>query len=331
MASKASEALRRTIPSVSQSVTDRFSRANDVLLAGSSLPHTNSTAEAEVAPVQDEGSGPYKVGQSYDVPLNKIREYKYNARVYYTAGEIDKMSNSLKNNSQEVDAIGFYEDGYVYLIEGQMRWRGGVSGGLSTLRVTFRERPQSARESYLKSRRINLERSAQTPIDDAARWRQLLDEKVFESQKQLADAMNLSESNVSRTIAIGRIPDAIRPRLLENSSLSSLRGAFAISTVFDTEKVSLTDEERERIVEDVIDVVTKTEMSVPQLEKLVESRIQGPRHRERGVSIPVRYGSAKGSLKLNRTSGKLDLSIAGLGQAQLDDLQQMIESMLKGQ
>ncbi len=71
----------------------------------------------------------YLVGQTYDVPLGKIKSNPLNPRFVYNNAAIDQMATSLSRMGQITPATGFVEEsGEVVLIEGETRLRGCRAG-----------------------------------------------------------------------------------------------------------------------------------------------------------------------------------------------------------
>lgn len=264
-----------------------------------------------------------EVGRTVAIPIAKVRENPMNARVFYSTGEVDDMAKSLAEHGQEVPAKGYAEDQHIVLVDGQKRLRGARAIGLETLRVEICEKPKSDQETYLASRRINKERSDQSALDDAVRFRELLETGRFENQSVLGKAVGMSQPNVSRIVALNSIPERIMRRLKDTHLPNSVDALYALSQVFTKLK---DDEKAEQLVATVIDAAVKDELSGLQTIALINSRLAGPRRRDRNEVRHITFGSSKGTLKTNLDKGRLDFSIKDLHADMVNELREKIEA-----
>jgi ParB family transcriptional regulator, chromosome partitioning protein len=302
--------------------------AHQALRAPSSMPETPPL-----------GTGAYQIGQTYEIPLVKIRENKLNARAYYASSEVTLMGESMALNGQEVPALGYLEDECVYLIDGQKRWKSATSAGISTLRVEIRTKPPSQSAAYLESRRINSERSLQTGLDDAVRFAYLLEQGIFTSQEQLAAAVGLDQSSVSRILGINAIPESIRAQMQNWAQLCEMRVACAISKIFKNVPLNLDEASQGdkgaieaaqlKIAEAVLASIIGGDMSAKQVEALVSARLAPAKRNNRANIREFLYFGKKVTLKTLPSAGKLEFAVQGLSPEKVHELNSKIESVLK--
>jgi ParB family chromosome partitioning protein len=247
----------------------------------------------------------YQVGNVYDIPVGLIRSNPFNPRAVYTATAIDAMAISLSTSGQRISATGYSDDqGYVTLIEGETRLRGARAAGLATLRVEIRPRPASDRGLYEEARAANVERREQTPLDDAIKWKELLGKKVYPTQVALANALNLGEDHVSRTLSLASLPGRVIhavaecPELLTHKMLNALREFW---------EAQGDEETLELILE-----ITKNGMGYRDVVARRKAAVNGPVRRPRSVRQTVTFKGAKGEIKSFEEDGRLELSLKGL-------------------
>jgi len=247
----------------------------------------------------------YQVGNVYDIPVGLIRSNPFNPRAVYTATAIDAMAISLSTSGQRISATGYSDDqGYVTLIEGETRLRGARAAGLATLRVEIRPRPSSDRGLYEEARAANVERREQTPLDDAIKWKELLGKKVYPTQAALANALNLGEDHVSRTLSLASLPGRVihavaeSPELLTHKMLNALREFW---------EAQGDEETLELILE-----ITKNGMGYRDVVARRKAAVNGPVRRPRSVRQTVTFKGAKGEIKSFEEDGRLELSLKGL-------------------
>lgn len=267
-------------------------------------------------------AGTMRVGGVYEVPIHRVRENRWNARVFYRTADVDAMALSTDKNGQAVPARGYVDGSDIILVDGQKRLRGSRANGRGTLRIEICERPQNEKDAYLESRRINTERSEQTPLDDAVRFQQLLAEGVFANQSALATELGCSQGTVSRTVSLTTIPEPFMHRLKDTHLAGNLEALEQFVKIFraDVDEVGA-------IASDVLDIAVVGELSGRKLAAVVESKLDGPKRRARSE---VRYAQAYGAkvvIKTNEEKGRIDFSVAGLTKEQIDSLRGEIEQV----
>lgn len=275
----------------------------------------------------------FVVGQNYLIPLHKLTRSENNARLFHDPIEVDSMSQSLRTKGQDMPAIGYVRDGRIVLTDGQKRFLAAQSAGLEVLEVKIAPSPETAADEYERSRRVNLERSTQTVIDDAIAWKNLLAREVYKSQSELAQRMGLEEGTVSKIMGINRIPERLLRMMLGNPQTRQLSHAYPISTLFDAQKVALLggQDRAEIVAQEIIEEVAKLGLSRNQLEQLIAKRLEGKKTRAQAVTTQVKFGGVQGDLKVFPTKGQLSLSFRNLPEEKATELAKIIESALAGQ
>lgn len=272
----------------------------------------------------------FVVGQTYPVHLSLLVKSENNARFFYKAAEIDETATSLATNGQKLPLLGYVRDGKVVVFDGQKRIKSSTSSGLPTLDVMIKAAPVNSRDEYEDSRRVNLERSAQTALDDAVQWQKMLANGDYESNQEIAKRLKVSESTVSKTLGINRIPERLLLNMSGHPSTSALSIAYEISNIFGHPKFKDDQEAATILAEAIIEETIKNDLSRKQVTALISGRLLGPKTRVRAESTPVKYGHDKGTLKVFPSRGELDLSFKGLSAARVEELRTRIEQMLGG-
>lgn len=307
------------------------------------LALAGTTAPAEIAKNADEmvgttlvdpivfdgqlGVASLKVGNTYSLPLSSLRISPNNARNFYRTGEIDEMGASLLRDTQEVPAVGYVSGQHVTIIDGQKRFMACTQSGIPSLVVYIITQPASESEEWETSRRINLHRSAQTAFDDAVKMDELLRKGAYADQVALAKTLGMNPSTLSKYMQLNRIPERHRRMLIEYPAASTLKVAYEISAIFDGSR-GLSQEECERIADDVIDIVVKKSLSATAVQALVASKMGPAKKRQRGQTMPVKFGGVGGVLKLFPMRGELGLSIKGLSEERVHALHAKISEIL---
>lgn len=247
----------------------------------------------------------YAAGQVYEVPLERIRSNPVNPRAIYTPQAVDEMAVSLTAKGQRVPATGFLdEEGAVVLIEGETRLRGARLAGLKTLRVEIQLKPANELELYKHARAANVERREQTPLDDALRWKELLDKKLFSSQAALAQELAVPESTVSRTLGLANLPHKLVMALADHSSLLNFQMLNAVREYWQGfgEDGAL----------DYIPLIVKNGWGYRKVAEDAANAQKGPVKRPRGSKEPLSYAGGKGEIKVFDGGRRLEVTLKGI-------------------
>ena len=261
------------------------------------------------------------VGTVVEVPLARIKSNPVNPRAVYTSAAVEEMAASLTANGQRVAALGFLDDsGDVTLIEGETRLRGARAAGMSTLRIEIRPAPENDQQLYEMARSANVERREQTPLDDALRWKELLQRKVYKNQAELARSLNLTEAHVSRTITLAQLPQRIITTLADFPDLLNLKMLNAIREYAGQQG----DEDTLTLIQEIVN----KGFGYREVDARRVAASRGPIKRPRAEQTPLTYGSVKGSLKLNRSRGEITIAFKGVPESRINLIEDQVQDFL---
>jgi ParB family chromosome partitioning protein len=277
------------------------------------------------------------VGQTYDVPLALIDPNKYSPRHFYKSERVDETAISMDQKGQKVAANGFVtEAGRVQLIEGGTRLRGARANGAETLKIVIEEPPKDDLDLYLRAVAFHDERTNHTALDTAVLLKKLLEDGVCASQDELAEKVKIngstpSKQQVSMYLRISRtIPERLLRLMSDHDATSSFSVAYELSALFAGDDVKQDPDRVEMIAEEIIRKVATDGMSVKDLKAEIGSKLAGPKPRQRSEATNVKFGDAKGVIKLFEARGQLDFSIKGLSAEKLPALKAHIEAICAG-
>lgn len=109
------------------------------------------------------------------------------------------------------------EDGALYLIAGERRWRAARKAGLVTIPAVVRG--ATGRTTLVEALVENVQRQDLTPLEEAHAYKQLL-ENTGMSQEQVAERVGKSRPAVSNTLRLLQLPGTVQ-RMIDNGALSA--------------------------------------------------------------------------------------------------------------
>jgi ParB family transcriptional regulator, chromosome partitioning protein len=216
------------------------------------------------------------------------------------------------------------------LVAGERRLRAAKRAGLERIPAVIRETADGEllREALIE----NIHRTDLNPLEEAAAYRQLLDD-FDATHDELAERLGKSRSSVSNTLRLLSLPPGVQRRLAAGIlSAGHARALLALSTAEEQEKLA------ERIVAEGLSVRAVEEIVRLRLTDAVESEDTTPvRAHERGTGrmhapgladleerlsdalmtrVQIRMGSRTGRMSLEFTS--------------VDDLERIVEVIARG-
>jgi ParB family chromosome partitioning protein len=148
-----------------------------------------------------------------EVPTASIRPNPRQPRTVFDEGDLDELVGSIR----EIGVLQPIvvrpvpgEDGSFELIMGERRWRATQAAGLDVIPAIIRETDDAdlLRDALLE----NLHRSALNPLEEAAAYRQLLDDFGC-THEELAERISRSRPQISNTLRLLRLPPLVQRRV----------------------------------------------------------------------------------------------------------------------
>jgi ParB family chromosome partitioning protein len=196
------------------------------------------------------------------------------------------------------------EDGVLYLIAGERRWRAARRAGLTTIPAVVRG--ATGETTLVEALVENLQRQDLTPLEEAHAYKQLL-ENTGMNQDQVAERVGKSRPAVSNTLRLLQLPGAVQ-RMIDNGVLSA--GAARALLGLDDEKYAVYLAEKAskdgwsvRQIEDA--VRDRREMGRPQVAKTVREirpveiiELEKRLADRLGSKVKINYRNQKGKVEI---------------------------------
>jgi ParB/RepB/Spo0J family partition protein len=257
-----------------------------------------------------DGTREFETARFLDNPLNSRRVYR--------DADVKLISESLLARGQLVPLRVYLNDeGEPVVIAGGTRVRGARLAGIKTLRAEVVPRPTD-REIYLQSREDNKARNEETAVDHALAWRHLLEEKVFETQQELALAQGVGESIMSQTLQIALLPKDLLVFCQDHPNLSTQRALYALYRF------------NERAGPEETMALAAEAASKGLSAKEIDRRLQNYGNvikRPRANQYQVDFQGVKGEIREVAPKGTIQMTFTGLDATQRVEMLDKIRSM----
>ena len=188
---------------------------------------------------KDAGRSPLRNVGKVDVSL--VMPDPQQPRIEFSDEALERLAHSIRDKGQLSPIRVRWSDELTrwIIVSGERRWRATVKAGLKTIDCCFHE-DDLTRSEILEQQLIeNLLREDLQPIEEAKAFASLLELNGW-TGKQLAGALRITPSKVSRALALLTLPADIQARV--DSGDVPARSAYEISR--------LTDERQQRELAD---------------------------------------------------------------------------------
>jgi len=238
-----------------------------------------------------------------DVHVEDLHEGIWNARKFYIDSRVEELANSLKKLGQEVP-INVYRDEHKRLViqDGHYRLRAAKRAGIQSLKAHIKPAPTDAISAFITSRAINVERNDQSVLDDSFRLKELI-EGGAATQREIAKRLEMEEVDVSKLLALTKLPENIILTLMRAPSLLSKRFLYNLSIYFERRG----ENDTLRLAAEAV----KNGMSARELELRKRIADRGPAEKPRSQRITLDKGQIKGYVK-SFANGRIELRLEGL-------------------
>lgn len=168
-------------------------------------------ATATAFPVDETGPAAVPGATFREVPVDAVRPNPRQPRQVFDADAHDELKTSIREfGLLQPVVVREAGDGAYELVMGERRWRATRDLGLATIPAIVRG---TADDAMLRSALLeNLHRVQLNPLEEAAAYRQLLEE-FGTTHEELAQRIGRSRSQVTNTVRLLNLPVAVQRRV----------------------------------------------------------------------------------------------------------------------
>ena len=162
------------------------------------------------------------------IEIDRVQPDPDQPRVEFDSEALEQLTASIRDKGQLAPIrVRWSEDLSKWLIiSGERRWRAAKQAGLKTIDCSFQEHVLSSTQILEEQLIENLLRVDLKPIEEAESFQKLMAVNVW-TGKELASALNISPTRVSRALALLKLPHEMRVRIDEGEI--SARAGYELS------------------------------------------------------------------------------------------------------
>ncbi|WNC92997.1 ParB/RepB/Spo0J family partition protein [Paraburkholderia sp. FT54] len=271
----------------------------------------------------------YRPGQVIELALKTIKPSPFNPRYFYLKSSIAELAVNLAKQGQQqaIHVIPDYDNpGTYYVSDGGRRVRALKEANKETVKAIVIDLPIGI-QSYKLGYDLNVQRDSQTVFDNAVVWKRFLDDRHFQSQKELAEHLGLDESTVAVALSIAKLPEAVMHEMVARPDRFGSNMAYQVGRYHTARGADATLR--------LINKILSDDLSTRQVADIVKGRASAqesskPAGRQRYAQrLEIKLdGVSVGDLK-SYGDDRIELRLKGLTREKRDDILRQIEKMLK--
>ena len=162
------------------------------------------------------------------IDIDRIQPDPQQPRTEFDEEALRQLADSIRDKGQLAPIrVRWSEEQSTWLIiSGERRWRATKLAGLLSVDCFFQEQPLSPTQVLEEQLIENLLRENLTPMEEAESYQHLMQVNGWNG-KQLASALNISPTRISRSLALLKLPHEMRTRI--DSGEVSARAGYELS------------------------------------------------------------------------------------------------------
>jgi ParB family chromosome partitioning protein len=313
---------------VSVETVDAGEASEDPAGAGSSEGasfESTSGGDADTAPTEmTDGLVPVPGAHFAEIPVEAIRPNSRQPRTVFDESDLDELVDSIAEIGvlQPIIVRPDAEAGEGYeLIMGERRWRAAQQAGLVAIPAIVRETEDSQmlRDALLE----NLHRAALNPLEEAAAYRQLLDDFGC-THEELAGRIARSRPQISNTLRLLKLPPLVQRRVAAGIlSAGHARALLGLSDGAEIERLAqriVSEGLSVRATEEIVTILAEGEPEKPQ-RRSPRAGQRSEAMNELATRLSDRF-ETRVKVDLGKTKGRMTVEFASV-----DDLNRILEVM----
>lgn len=240
----------------------------------------------------------------YEIDMNKITPNPFQPRVVFKESEIDELTESIEKNGLLQPILLTTNDRETFtIIAGERRFRAFQKLKKNTIQAIVVEKVSHAKLATF-SLVENLERSRLHPIEIALAFQKCLAEGVYKNQNEIAEAMGLSKSQISKLFSIAGLPHS----LLQLAQSSNYQ---------DIEVLSMLKGLDEGVALEVLNTIIKRNIQRVEAREMIKS--------SKTASTPLKQNPTH--IKKNRQSILLKINLKRISQEARERIEKKLEEI----
>jgi ParB family chromosome partitioning protein len=271
----------------------------------------------------------YRPGQVIELALKTIKPSPFNPRHFYLKSSIAELAVNLAKQGQQqaIHVIPDYDNPGTYFVsDGGRRVRALKEANKESVKAIVIDLPIGI-QSYKLGYDLNVQRDSQTVFDNAVVWKRFLEDRHFQSQKELAEHLGLDESTVAVALSIAKLPEAVMHEMVARPDRFGSNMAYQVGRYHSARGADATLRLINKILSD--DLSTRQVADIVKGRASAQESTKSAGRQRYAQRLEIKLGGVSvGDLK-SYGDDRIELRLKGLTREKRDDILRQIEKMLK--
>jgi ParB family transcriptional regulator, chromosome partitioning protein len=271
----------------------------------------------------------YRPSQVIELALKAIKPSPFNPRHFYLKSSIAELAVNLAKQGQQqaIHVIPDYDNPGTYFVsDGGRRVRALKEANKETVKAIVIDLPIGM-QSYKLGYDLNVQRDSQTVFDNAVVWKRFLEDRHFQSQKELAEHLGLDESTVAVALSIAKLPEVVMHEMVARPDRFGSNMAYQVGRYHTARGADATLRLINKILSD--DLSTRQVADIVKGRASAQESVKSAGRQRYAQRLEIKLdGTSVGDLK-SYGDDRIELRLKGLTREKRDDILRQIEKMLK--
>ncbi|MDD2830349.1 MAG: ParB/RepB/Spo0J family partition protein [Sulfuricurvum sp.] len=143
-----------------------------------------------------------------EIPLSKLQPNPYQPRIEIEPTALKELADSIEQNGLLQPIVVSKDNDVLTIIAGHRRFEAHKLLEKEFIKAVVMDKVVHAQLALLPLVE-NLQRSEMNPIENAIAFKKILEDKIVETQNDLAEAIGVSKSWLSKTLSVLRLPSSL--------------------------------------------------------------------------------------------------------------------------
>lgn len=201
-----------------------------------------------------------------DIPVSKLVVNPYQPRILMEPTSLQELADSIENNGLLQPIVVSNDGDVLTIIAGHRRVEAHKLLKKEFIKAIIMDKVVHAQLALLPLVE-NLQRSDMDPIENAIAFKKILDDKIVDSQNDLAEKIGVSKSWLSKSLSILRLPSSLLEEI-KKDRYSDITVLSALNKISENQLYKVYNEIKKLTRQDALNHI-KTIVSKPVKEKMI--------------------------------------------------------------
>lgn len=203
-----------------------------------------------------------------DIPISKLVTNPYQPRIVMEPASLQELADSIEQNGLLQPVVVSNDGNVLTIIAGHRRVEAHKLLNKEFIKAIIMDKVVHAQLALLPLVE-NLQRSDMDPIENAIAFKKILDDKIVDSQNDLAEKIGVSKSWLSKSLSVLRLPSSLLEEI-KSDRYSDITVLSALNKISENQLVKVYNEVKSLSRQDALNHIKTTISKPAKVKKIIE-------------------------------------------------------------